>query len=109
MNEADTRVKLSLIDLKRKKVIGFSYGFTGSNLNDLETAWNRIFLQSTQSTRDDKALKLVCKTANGSVVSNYIRSENNILLIQIKHFLDNMVGKSISDIYNIKFLPLEIL
>ncbi len=105
--DIDTEVKLSLVDLKRKRVIKFSNGFSGSNLDDLETGWNRIFLQSTEMAKDGKILKLVCKTVNGSVVSNHIHSTYNELLVNIKDVLDNMVGKSISNIYHIKIYSYE--
>lgn len=93
--------KVSLNELKRKGLLRLPNGFGGSNLMDMETGWNRIFLKSTSLENKNTALRLHCSTAKGSEVSASIRSDDKSLLSKIRVVLEQqMIGKSISEIYS---------
>jgi len=105
LEDLELGTKFSLSDLERRKLLRLPSGFGGSNLEDMETAWNKIFLKSVDIEHKGKTLKLLCATASGSEVSASIRSDNQELLVRVSKALNqNMIEKSISDIYNEKII-----
>ncbi|HEY4694731.1 MAG TPA: hypothetical protein VIH52_02090 [Candidatus Nanoarchaeia archaeon] len=91
--------KRSLNDLKREGLLKLPSGFGGTNIDDMESGWNNIFLNGTEIGSHGKALKLLCKTKRGSEVSASIRSEDKRLLLKIEGILGSLIGDPISNLY----------
>ena len=86
----------SLKELKDKKYIIYG-GYVGTNVMDMESSGQKIFLESTE-IMPNKCLKLNCITAEGSKVNKYIRSGNKELLGNIQNTLKGMKGKPMNKI-----------
>lgn len=93
---------VTLKDLENRELITLSHSFDGSNIMDMETGLNNIFLRNIESIKNNASLRLTGETTSGSEVTGYIRSNNPELLKEIKNEIEKLKDKSISEVYYAK-------